>query len=102
MTIKKDEAIQGILDDFEKLANTVLEQLDYMEHFITSGELSVSDEVLSFLAKNEELIDKMEVKLSDKIVVITSYSIHYTKLYDENDERRIFAVFHNCFHNISF
>ncbi len=68
MTIKKDEAIQGILDDFEKLANTVLEQLDYMEHFITSGELSVSDEVLSFLAKNEELIDKMEVKLSDKIV----------------------------------
>ena len=68
MTIKKDEAIQGILDDFEKLANTVLEQLDYMEHFITSGELSVSDEVLGFLAKNEELIDKMEVKLSDKIV----------------------------------
>ncbi|PTN08997.1 PhoU domain-containing protein [Mangrovibacterium marinum] len=68
MTIKKDEAIQSILDDFEKLANTVLEQLDFMEHFITSGELTVSDEVLGFIAKNEETIDKMEVKLSDKIV----------------------------------
>lgn len=68
MTIKKDEAIQGILDDFEKLGNIVLEQLDHMEHFITSGELSVSDEVLSLLAKNEDTIDKMEVKLSDKIV----------------------------------
>ena len=68
MTIKKDEAIQGILDDFEKLGNIVLEQLDHMEHFITSGESSVSDEVLSILAKNEDAIDKMEVKLSDKIV----------------------------------
>jgi len=68
MTIKKDEAIQGILDDFEKLGNIVLEQLDHMEHFITSGESSVSDEVLSLLAKNEDTIDKMEVKLSDKIV----------------------------------
>jgi phosphate transport system protein len=68
MTIKKDEAIQSILDDFEKLANTVLEQLDYMEHFITSGELSVSDEVLGFISKNEEQIDRTEVKLSDKIV----------------------------------
>ncbi|WP_372773906.1 phosphate signaling complex protein PhoU [Mangrovibacterium sp.] len=68
MTIKKDEAIQSILDDFEKLANIVLEQLDYMEHFITSGDLFVSDEVLTFIYKNEEQIDKMEVKLSDKIV----------------------------------
>lgn len=68
MTIKKDEAIQSILDDFEKLANTVLEQLDYMEVIITSGELSVSDEIMEFIAKNEEAINKGEVKLSDKIV----------------------------------
>lgn len=68
MTIKKDDAIHEILADFEKLANVVLEQLDYMEHFITSGELKVSDEVLSFITKNEKEIDRMEVKLSDKIV----------------------------------
>ncbi|WP_163715132.1 phosphate signaling complex PhoU family protein [Mangrovibacterium lignilyticum] len=68
MTIKKDEAIQSILDDFEKLANIVLEQLDFMEQIITSGDLTVSDEVLTFLVKNESDINKMEVKLSDKIV----------------------------------
>jgi len=68
MTIKKDEAIQAILDDFAKMANTVLEQLDHMEHFITSGELSVSDDVLKVISKNEKEIDKMEVKLSEKIV----------------------------------
>lgn len=68
MTIKKDESILEILADFEKLANVVLEQLDYMEHFVTSGELVISGEVMSSLVKNENDIDKLEVKLSDKIV----------------------------------
>ena len=68
MSIKKDESINEILADFEKLSNIVLEQLDYMEHFITSGELIVSDDILSFITKNEKDINKMEVKLSDKIV----------------------------------
>lgn len=68
MTIKKDESILEIQADFEKLANVVLEQLDYMEHFVTSGELSIPNDVLSFVTKNEKEIDKAEVKLSDKIV----------------------------------
>ncbi|RKD92172.1 phosphate signaling complex PhoU family protein [Mangrovibacterium diazotrophicum] len=68
MTIKKDEAIQGIFNDFEKLANVVLEQLDNMEHIITSGELNISDEMLAQLNKNEESINQLEVKISDKIV----------------------------------
>jgi len=68
MTIKKDEAIQAIFNDFEKLANVVLEQLDNMEHIITSGELNISDEMLTQLNKNEESINQLEVKISDKIV----------------------------------
>ena len=68
MTIKKDDAITGIISDFEVLANIVLQQLDYLEHFITSGEIVVSDEVSGFIKKNEKDIDKKEVKLSDKII----------------------------------
>lgn len=68
MTIKKDAAISGILDDFEKLANIVLEQVDNMEQIITSGDLIIPDRLCAVITKNEELINKMEVKLSDKIV----------------------------------
>jgi len=68
MTIKKDIAIQNILADFEKLANTVLEQLDKMELFITSGESNIPEEVLSSLNANEERINESEVKISDKII----------------------------------
>jgi phosphate transport system protein len=68
MTIKKDEAIHEIETDFEKLANILLEQLDHMEQFLTSGDLKVSDEVIDAISGNENEIDKAEVKLSDKIV----------------------------------
>jgi phosphate transport system protein len=68
MTIRKDEAIHEIETDFEKLANILLEQLDHMEQFLTSGELKVSDEVIDAISRNENEIDKMEVKLSDRIV----------------------------------
>ncbi len=68
MTIKKDDALQSIHADFEALANIVLQQLDYMEHFVTSSELKVSEEVHKIIRKNEAEIDKSEVKLSDKII----------------------------------
>ena len=68
MTIKKDAAIQGIMDDFEKLANVVLEQLDQMERIITSGDLNIPENIVNTLSANEEIIDKSEVKLSEKIV----------------------------------
>lgn len=68
MSIKKDESIQEIMSDFEKLANVVLESLDLMEQFIISGQLAIPEEVLSKIVQNEKDINKMEVKLSDKIV----------------------------------
>jgi len=68
MTIRKDEAISSIISDFEQISNTLLEQLDYLDHFITSGEMKVSEEVAGFIQKNEEEIDKREVKISDKII----------------------------------
>lgn len=68
MTIRKDAAINHIQTDFENLANLVLEQLDEMESVITTGKISVSDEVVNKILKNEKELDKKEVKLSDKIV----------------------------------
>ena len=68
MTIKKDDAINSVYADFEAFANLVLEQLDDMEHFITSGEIVVPDQLQKKIQKREEEIDKREVKLSDKIV----------------------------------
>jgi phosphate transport system protein len=68
MSLKKNEAIQGILTDFENLSNLVLEQMDILESIMTSGEISVPDDLLEKINANEEDIDRKEVKLSDKII----------------------------------
>jgi len=68
MTLKKDEAIQGILSDFETLSNLVLTQLDLLEYIVTSGDISVPDELLKKINNQEKEIDKKEVKLSEKVV----------------------------------
>lgn len=68
MSIKKDESILEIMSDFETLSKVVLESLDFMEQFIISGQLTIPEDVLSKIKENEKDINKMEVKLSDKIV----------------------------------
>lgn len=68
MTIKKDDALNNIIADFEMLSNIVLEQLDHIEHVITAGDITVPDEIAKKIYHNEKEIDKKEVKLSDKIV----------------------------------
>ncbi|WP_299578377.1 phosphate signaling complex PhoU family protein [uncultured Sunxiuqinia sp.] len=68
MTIKKDDAINHIQEDFEAMANLVLEQLDLLEQIIISGEIEVPEELLKKITRNEKDIDKREVKLSEKIV----------------------------------
>lgn len=68
MTLRKDEAINNVLAEFEELANLVLLQLDHLETQLLSGELTVSPEILEQVNKNEKHLDKQEVKLSEKIV----------------------------------
>ncbi len=43
MTLKKDDAINDILSEFEEFANLVLHQLDSLEKIITSGETKIPD-----------------------------------------------------------
>jgi len=88
MTTKKDDAINGIMKDFEEFANLVLHQLDVLEKLISSGETKLSDELGKELIDNEKKLDKMEVKISDKIV---NTIVLYQPV--ASDIRKIFACF---------
>ena len=68
MTLKKDEAIQDVLSDYEKLANLVLNQLDEVKELISSGILKPEEYLLDTLKKNESKINKLEVKLSESVI----------------------------------
>ena len=74
MTSKKDDAINNIMSDFETFANLVLHQLDLLETSVSFGETKFSKEVSNEMLENERKLDKLEVKISDKIVnTITLY-----------------------------
>ena len=88
MTTKKDDAINSILSDFEEFANLVLHQLDSLEKIISSGETKIADEVSKDMLSNEKKIDKLEVKISDKIV---NTIVLYQPV--ASDIRKIFACY---------
>ncbi len=68
MISKKDEAINNILSDFESFANLVLTQLDLLEKVISSDEKEIPEHFFTEILNNEKKLDKLEVKISDKIV----------------------------------
>lgn len=68
MPQKKDEAINSILSDYEKLANQVLNQLDEVKKLISSEEPLASGSVLDDIKGGEQKINKQEVKISENII----------------------------------
>ena len=88
MISKKDTAIKKITKDFEELSNLVLQQLDLLEKVM--GEFSV-DTIKGYrkqLEKNENKLDKFEVKISERIInTIVLYQPMATDL------RKIFAIY---------
>jgi len=68
MSQKKHEVIAEILSDYEKLANAVLNQLDEVKKLLSTGEILTGNDQLKVLKKNESKINKLEVKISDKII----------------------------------
>lgn len=74
MISKKDEAINSVLSDFETFANLVLAQLDLLEKVVSSDDKEIPEEFSIDILANEKKLDKLEVKISDKIVnTITLY-----------------------------
>lgn len=88
MASKKDDAINSIMNDFEEFANLVLHQLDSLDNIISSGDTNVSDKISKEISSNEKMIDKMEVKISDKIV---NTIVLYQPV--ASDIRKIFACY---------
>jgi len=68
MNIKKESAIQNVISHFEDYANLILSQLSILEKIISSGSLTISEEVLKEMNINEDKSDTFEVKLSEKII----------------------------------
>jgi phosphate transport system protein len=68
MISKKDEAINDILSEFESFANLLLNQLDLLEKIFSSDEEKFSEYCSKEILDNEKKLDKLEVKISDKIV----------------------------------
>jgi phosphate transport system protein len=88
MTVRKDEAINSIMSDFEAFANLVLHQLDLLENFVSSGESKFPDTLSNELNENEKKLDKLEIKISDKIInTITLYQPV------ASDIRKLFACY---------
>jgi len=88
MTSKKDDAINSILSDFEEFANLVLHQLDLLEKIVSGGNIKIPEEVLKEMESNEKKIDKLDVKVSDKIV---NTIVLYQPV--ASDIRKIFACY---------
>ena len=88
MTSKKDDAINSILTDFEEFANLVLHQLDLLEKIVSGGNIKIPEEVLKEMESNEKKIDKLDVKISDKIV---NTIVLYQPV--ASDIRKIFACY---------
>jgi phosphate transport system protein len=68
MSTRKDIAIGKVMKDLESLANLVLSQLDQIEILLNQGEMTLSEEESEVFLFQEEHIDKLEVKLSERIV----------------------------------
>ncbi|GET26323.1 phosphate signaling complex protein PhoU [Prolixibacter sp. NT017] len=68
MSINKENAIQDILSRFEDMANTILRQLDLIEEVMSQGETEVPANIAKEIASNEKKINKLDVKIGEKIV----------------------------------
>ncbi len=89
MTTNKDLAIRNIEQDFEKLSNLILEQLQLLDELFENRKAERQGEVFERLTKNENKIDKYEVKLDESIIKAI---VLYQPM--ARDLRRLFAIYH--------
>jgi phosphate transport system protein len=88
MTTNKDLAIRNIEQEFEKLSNLILEQLQMLDELFEIRKTAKQNEIFERLSKNEQKIDKYEVQLEDS-------TINAIVLYQPmaRDLRRLFAIY---------
>ncbi len=89
MTTNKDLAIRNIEQEFEKLSNLILEQLQLLDELFENRKAERQGEIFERLTKNENKIDKYEVKLDESIIKAI---VLYQPM--ARDLRRLFAIYH--------
>ena len=89
MTTNKDLAIRNIEQEFEKLSNLILEQLQMLDELFETRKTVKQDEIFEKLSKNEQKVDKYEVQLEDSIIKAI---VLYQPM--ARDLRRLFAIYH--------
>ncbi len=89
MTTNKDLAIRNIEQDFEKLSNLILEQLQLLDELFENRKAERQGEIFERLTKNENKIDKYEVRLDESIIKAI---VLYQPM--ARDLRRLFAIYH--------
>jgi phosphate transport system protein len=73
--IQKEKAIQDIQDSFKSYSDLILQQLSVLENIVQGGSGSVSDAEIQQLNSAEKRLNKLEVKISDKI--ISTITLHH-------------------------
>jgi len=89
MTTNKDLAIRNIEQEFEKLSSLILEQLQLLDELLENRNAERQGEIFERLTKNENKIDKYEVKLDESIIKAI---VLYQPM--ARDLRRLFAIYH--------
>lgn len=68
MNIKKESAIQDIIEKFGDYADLILHQLSLLEKVFSTGSADIPPELIAEIKKNEEQSDKFDIRLSEKII----------------------------------
>ncbi len=66
--LKKESAIEEILNDFKAYSDLVMKQLDILENIVQGSKVNVDTETLKKLESNEEKMDEFEVKISENVI----------------------------------
>lgn len=66
--LKKENAIQSILESFKEYSDIVMQQLDMLETIIQAEKPGIDATLIETMEANEAKLDKFEVKISDKII----------------------------------
>jgi len=68
MNIKKENAIQEVIQNFMDYATLILHQLSLLEKVLSTGSTTIPGELSEEIKSNEEKSDLFEIRLSEKII----------------------------------
>jgi len=68
MSIKKEEAIQEVMNQVEGFATLIMTQLDLLEQVMNTEEIQFTSKQYKEFKRNEKVFDRFEIEISDSII----------------------------------